>query len=304
MYYIYRTWQQLGGHSTEESTETEAAIVSTLLDFQRAQCFFTLATGIASFTTIHYGNVDLWSIQAVVMTYGMIQTAAVSGILPVTLSLLQLQLLGQMSWYILSWSFVTVLLNSVLVYLTYSTKAAFDNMDEASPMTILWCSSIHPGKWCYDQSSVQHQSLWQGVRMGIAIACDVTFLAITLYETYYNFNLFSAVQWLWETIDIGSVFRRTDSEQSVPEHNTPSPPRQKPSRRDREVPEDITWVGWGLRWVSGFFLSLGVIAYGILLANPALDRQISVHEWGFAQVVALTIWIPSIIEYIWMICGK
>lgn len=85
--------------SLNEEKAYSEALTTAVADFQKAQCFFMLATNIAGLVTQTRGGLQPQSFQSVYNTYISIRIIAVGGSLPVTFTLLTLH---KRSWYLLT----------------------------------------------------------------------------------------------------------------------------------------------------------------------------------------------------------
>lgn len=83
-------------------------LAAALTDFQKAQCFFMLATNIAAQVVVLKGGLKPTSLQQIYNTYAFIRVVAISGFLPITFTLFTLHLLEMISWYLLLLSFCSV----------------------------------------------------------------------------------------------------------------------------------------------------------------------------------------------------
>lgn len=84
------------------------SLTAALTDFQKAQCFFMMATNIAALVNKHRGGLDPKSLQQLYNNYILIRSISISGYLPVTLTLLGLHIVAMVSWYLLILSILTV----------------------------------------------------------------------------------------------------------------------------------------------------------------------------------------------------
>ncbi|KAM0797758.1 hypothetical protein BDR22DRAFT_432152 [Usnea florida] len=84
------------------------ALGKAIEDFQKAQCFFMLATNIASLIAEKSGGLDPMSLQQLYNTYVLIKVVAIGGYLPITFTLLNLHMIKKLSWYLLTLSTVTI----------------------------------------------------------------------------------------------------------------------------------------------------------------------------------------------------
>lgn len=85
-----------------------SAIIPAIVEFQKAQCYFMLATNIASLIVQNKGGLAPQSFQQLYNTYIFIKVIAIGGYLPVTFSLLMLRMLDKVGWYVLVLSVASV----------------------------------------------------------------------------------------------------------------------------------------------------------------------------------------------------
>ena len=94
------------------------SLTAAVTEFQKAQCFFMMAINIAALVNKYQGGLDPTSLQDLYNNYILIRTISMSGYLPVTFTLLGLQVVAMVSWYLLVLSTLTVVFSIVtLVYL-------------------------------------------------------------------------------------------------------------------------------------------------------------------------------------------
>lgn len=74
-----------------------AAIVPAVKESQRSQCWFMLATNLASLFLAHSGGFDATSFQSLYNTYVFIKVIAIGGYLPVTFGLFTLRMVNEVS---------------------------------------------------------------------------------------------------------------------------------------------------------------------------------------------------------------
>ena len=84
------------------------SIMSALIEFQKAQCFFMLAINIAAQINRGTGGFQPSSLQQLYNNYILIQAISISGFLPITLTLFTLHTVDMVSWYVTVLSVLTV----------------------------------------------------------------------------------------------------------------------------------------------------------------------------------------------------
>ncbi|KAI4112746.1 MAG: hypothetical protein LQ345_006145 [Seirophora villosa] len=124
-----------------------------LTDFHKAQCFFVLATNIAALVVTRRGGLDPQSLQQIYNTWIFLKVIAINSFFLVTFTMLNLYLVGMLSWY-------TTLMSSLV---TVSSVVTYTTMGEFSPSQFEMkylasiaasggpseCDSKQPGVYCY-----------------------------------------------------------------------------------------------------------------------------------------------------------
>ena len=92
-----------------------ARLTAAMTDFQKAQCFFTLAVNIAALANKFNGGLSPVSLQQLFDNYSLLASVAISGCLPITTTLLALHMVDMISGYLLALSGCTVALSIATV---------------------------------------------------------------------------------------------------------------------------------------------------------------------------------------------
>ena len=137
------------------------ALVSALVDFQKAQCFFIMAVVIAAQIVISKGLFQANSLQQLWNNYALISSISISGMLPVILILLGLYSVGIKSWYLFTLSTCTVFLSAATLY----TARHFNPKLSLQPASSghADCGGKSPATFCLSPGSVDTTSTrWMG----------------------------------------------------------------------------------------------------------------------------------------------
>ena len=94
--------------SSQNNPQYSKALTSALVDFQKAQCWFMLATNIAGLVVLKSGGLDPDSLQRLYNTNVLIKVIAIGGFLPITFSLFNLHMVQKLSWYPITLSIATI----------------------------------------------------------------------------------------------------------------------------------------------------------------------------------------------------
>ncbi|KAK4540991.1 hypothetical protein LTR36_008360 [Oleoguttula mirabilis] len=129
-----------------------AALVSALVEFQKAQVFFMLAVQIAALIALHNPSyVQATSWQQLWNNLGILYNLAFGGCLPVLFSLFILRLAGKRSVYTLAVSFCCVAISAATWFLTWSAEPNPNTTISYTGPNLPACGGMTaPIKYCYD----------------------------------------------------------------------------------------------------------------------------------------------------------
>ena len=177
----------------ERRREHPEALTSALVEFQKAQCFFMLATNIAGIKVQDEGGLDPTSLQQLYNTYIFIKSIAIGGYLPITFTLFTLHMLDKLSWYLLVLSASSI----GVAIATLTMKGTFNpNLEDLKSISELYNSTTGPTSCgshtitaqCYsaipyDYSAFNEINTGDGAD-AILIFCLVTFAILILYHFF------------------------------------------------------------------------------------------------------------------------
>ncbi|KAI4247880.1 MAG: hypothetical protein L6R42_009494 [Xanthoria sp. 1 TBL-2021] len=218
-------------------------LISSLFEFQKAQCFFMIAVQVAAIIIAKRGGFDAKTLQQLSNSYSAITLVAICGYLPVVLTLLNLHGAGQDSWYIIALSTITV----VIAGITAFTTKRFVVLDKfRSSRTLLPATQElrYPRR-------VNTASLKQRTTTGFS-----TLSRLSVVPTYYS-NL------------------------------------------DMKTKHIINNIIYGCVWILFLFF----YCRAIYLLSNWINHQSGVigpSTWSFGQIVGITVWVPSLIQYLYL----
>lgn len=266
-----------------------SAIVPAVVEFQKAQCYFMLATNIASLTIQANGGLAPESLQQLYNTYIFLKVIAIGGYLPITFGLLTLRMLNKLGWYLLGLSMASV---GVAIGDLYSEQIfnpspedlthLRDQSVQGGPTS---CGGNNPVAWCYNRIGVNNYG-FRATNSGdgaddILAVCLVT-LALLLIEHFWN----------------------------------------SPDPTNRKIRDSIfgsclqgskagRYSRWNsvTRWLWKYIVPVLFIIFVLLFfycfacfiddLNWFRENQIYDSSWGFGQIVAILVWAPPLCEYVW-----
>lgn len=292
------------------SPDQIAALVSALVEFQRAQIFFMLAVQIAALIALHnptYMEATSW--QQLWNNVGILYDLAFGGCLPVVFGLFILRLASEKSFYTLGVSVCCLTLSAVTWFLT-----AFKRPDPNKSITydgpdLPACGGmLAPTKYCYDTD-------WW------AFNSDASVKAVPMLA-------FCFVVQLWLILDQIDLFRIPASSGSPVKGNCFQWWRAKILQYsfwktyERAVTERFHWLSsikldTGERVLKAInsvlllatelaFVGLNAVLisdYAHILASNDYSQTLNLTDWSLGQVISVTIWVPVLLEYIWVAAG-
>ena len=271
-----------------------SAIVPAAVEFQKAQCYFMLATNIASLVVQNHGGLDPDSFQQLYNTYIFIKVIAIGGYLPITFGLLVLRMIDKVGWYVLGLSASSI---GVAIANLYNEKIFNPSPDDLTALQTKSvqngpsvCGDNNPIAWCFKPMGVNNygfkaQNSGDGAN-DILSFCLVT-LALLIIEHFWN----SSDKTNREVRDLifKSCVRRTEVNE------------------ESRTTKIVRWL-WKYVVPVLFSLFLLIHIYCFVVFAEDLnwfnDNNIYDDAWGFGQIVAILVWAPPIFEYFWQMFRK
>jgi len=244
------------------------SLVTGMVEFQKAQCYFAFVVQIAGLIYAHSGDLSL---DADVILLAMASTI---GLTPVVFNMQNIMRFGRPSWYILSMTILSWVLSTALLSWT----------------TIL-LKSTRPN---YNENVIYPSCAWSnGFKLSstLSICNNQPYSAID--SPIYLALLWGAwavsACWLPEII---RHFIRGTSEYSKNISTAPQRLGSKKSFQNRKPSFSIFvfTASWSFAFGSQYFIFYQYFSHSAF----------SSENWGFGQVIAVTIWIPCLIEYLYL----
>ncbi|EMC97936.1 hypothetical protein BAUCODRAFT_146537 [Baudoinia panamericana UAMH 10762] len=323
LFHLYQTWAGMcgapnccpqptalpklyGSEHVPRTSHHSAALVSALVEFQKAQVFFMLAVQCAALIAIHNpAYVQSTSWQQLLNNLGILYDLAFGGCLPVLFALFIMRLAGKRSVYTLAFTCCCVALSATTWFLTFYIQLDSD-ADIINPgRTLPACGggNVTPIKYCYSADWFYRNA-------------DATTKAIPALA-------FCFVVQICLILDQLLVFK-------VP---TPEEPGRKGNCFDWLRHQILRWRMWESyersakkypRWTAAFRLDTGNHLLGLMQGTVLLGTEcafvalniilildyahillpnsfqtLDLKAWTLGQVISVTIWIPVLLEYVW-----
>ena len=266
-----------------------SAIVPAVVEFQKAQCYFMLATNIASLVVQNIGGLAPESLQQLYNTYIFIKVIAIGGYLPITFGLLTLRMLSKVGWYLLILSMASVGVAIGDLYTERNFSPSSEDLSSLQSQSVqsgpTSCGGNNPIAWCYNRIGVNYYGFRETNASdgadNILTICLVT-LALLIIEHF------------WNSPD------RTN--RSIRDCLFRFCIRGSKADRFRRLNIVTHWL-W--RYVVPALFTIMVLIYLYCFAIFANDlnwfRENKIYDpsWGFGQIVAIMVWVSPLCEYIW-----
>lgn len=256
------------------------ALTTALVKFQKAQCFFMLATNIAGLVVQKKGGLQPQSLQQVYNTNSFIKVIAIGGFLPITFTLFTLHMIHKLSWYllILSIAIIGVAIASLVTHKPSSSDLdhIIDIASKGGPAT---CASKNLAALCYDNGhlgSVSSLDSNDGENATFIFCLVTTVILIVDHfcrstdPTQQRLN-----NWILKKLHIAS---------------------KKPP-----FPYAKGVLGFGTAVFHPIFFCIYVYCFCVFASNLSSFQQIGIYDstWGFGQIVAILVWAPTLCDYVW-----
>lgn len=281
------------------------AIKSSTVEFHKAQCFFMLAIDIATQVVVREGSLNDGSatLQGLFNNYTLIGTISISGLLPITFTLLSLHSVNMRSWYLLSLSTTTVVLSALTLLTTGEFQPSSEDMLSLRPSTnatFTKCGSKDPSTFCLEPEALDATIVTVGHVGGnsLVLSLVVIVLIILNYCRVQDMQSYKYLKtwWLVMFSYVLQGFKRAHGVIRV--HKSESSSTTSMGLTEIEVASTYTanflyLVIWS--WYIVFFVlfkeQLALPGYG---ASPVIIAR----TWSFGQIIAITVWAMPLFEFV------
>ncbi len=289
--------RQPGSRNAKQDSQTSSAqskkdslrfLTDALEGFQKAQCWFMLATNIASIVVLKNGGLDPSSLQELYNTYVFIKVVAIGGYLPITFTLLNLHMINKISWYPIGLSTATVAL--AITTLSLSHKSFTPTVEDFGSITSAAsqggpnsCASQNLAAYCYSRRKEGKYFGFNASSSGSGANNILAFCLVTL-----------------AIIIIDHFCRSKDRQQTNLNrlilkklHIDPSKPL---------FPHAGTVLRVGTPVFYFVFFGLYVYCFYLFIEDLIWFGEKNVYHptWGFGQVIAVLVWMPTLFDYAWV----
>ena len=265
-------------------------IVTALVDFHKAQCYFASTLQIAALIMYHTGQVAVlvFTQSQSFLDFGFdlrdsgaLIVLACTAILPIAVTLLCIVPYGRQSWYLITLSLVTIILGTATLVawarLTGQVESIRADLEQGAGLDSgsLKCAggnlkvetivALCGPSFNYKRPLIQPLDLkWIWVVWAVSVMTSLFCLAKKLAEDFHFASPLGPVS--------THIYRNITSRRML--------------------------VGIGLvSWLACFGAQL------VILTEYFQMKNIS-YEWSLGQIIAVTVWVPSLVEFAYIEYGK
>ena len=273
--------------SAQTNRQYPEALTSALVGFHKAQCWFMLATNAAGLIVEASGGLEPDSLQQLYNTYVFIKVIAIGGYLPITFTLLNLHMIKQLSWYPITLSIATIAVAITTLKLGDSAfTPTVEDFDSITSTTTqggpLSCGLQNLAPLCFsprkDDNHIGFNASSSGSSANDILAlCLVTLVLIVLDH----------------------FCRSDDPKQRTINRHILTKLGIAPSKPLFAHAGTVLRVGTA----AFHFVFFWLYVYCFYIFGLDLDwfasNNIYDPSWGFGQIVAIAVWLPTLFDYLW-----
>ena len=247
-------------------------LLSALVEFHKAQCFFAIAVEVAAQVLAPAGSLDVSNFGQLYTNYEFIRITSVVGSLPITFTLFLIRRAGIKSWYLFTLSTCAVALSAAtyfgidaLEFKLYMDPQGLGLPSTTSP-SVHSCGGINPSVWC--DTGISSSGKFSNINIGSGSVLTSISVLFMIFIDLCGFDEIPLVQ------RVCSRFSGS-----------------KGNRRFKAITMIVVffvWLNYSIWLASTYTYLLSFERVG------AIDKS----TWGFGQIVAVTIWVPCVFEYL------
>ncbi|KAI4178440.1 MAG: hypothetical protein L6R41_008392, partial [Letrouitia leprolyta] len=155
-------------------------LVSALIEFQKAQCFFMIAVQAAAIIILREGGFQAKTLQQLSNSYSAVTLISICGFLPVVFTLVNLHGAGKSSWYLITLSVITVVISGVTAFTSRHFNPSPNDLSFLQHNTGGWasCGNKDPTTFCLSPRAIDPFSYAGGVEHTFIYCIIVLFFVI------------------------------------------------------------------------------------------------------------------------------
>ena len=298
----FEVWSQIKRLPEEQGKIHINRMVTALVEFHKAQCYFSSVIQITALALFRESTVAMRGSDSGssadqfndLFDTSILIVLATSGLIPVSLILACIMRYGRHSWYLLTLSLITTVLATATLIASYYYTHAYGKPYEQYQNDLFdpfdTTNAYDGGVSC---------NLDGPLEKTIFSLCGNSRLANNFLPTGLIDNGWTWIVWanciIWLFLGLGikcynlKVFAR--HRQNLTQFGTKISFIKCIIRISRTY---TTWIT-----VSVIPWSL-CIAGQVYLFSAFLEHSVISYEWSFGQIIAVTVWLPSLVEYVYI----
>lgn len=285
------------------------AIKSATVEFQKAQCVFILAIEIAAQIVVKQGSLNegTTTLKELFINYNFIGSISISGLLPITFTLLSLHTVGMHSWYLLILSTLTVAMSAITLFSIGDFNVSPPDLERITTATtriFSLCGSRDPTTYCLDladgSARLTSMDLGHGAVGGNSLFFSVVILGLLILD---SFGLQDSPRYkrfmTWNLHNIQLALRMKEDNHGRSILPAPTPTDIEFSHKVLNIFKEclyaMIWTWYVVLFVY-FLKSLNHPGNGVTVTP--------IKEWTFGQIVAITVWAVPLFEFAKLLSRK
>ena len=275
------------------------AIKSATVEFHKAQCFFMLSIEVAAQIVVKSGSLNegATTLQGLFNNYSLIGIISISGLLPITFTLLTLHSMEMSSWYLLSLSACTVAMSTATLTGIGDFNVTPMDMAKIKSFTSAKypkCGTRDPSTFCLQLPdgpvTLTSMDLGQGAVGGSSLVFSLFILLLVLLDSVH--------------------LRRIRNYKHLAEASLSNVERTLERRVKKPNYRFLRWIikhRHSFLYYSEESLYAAIWTFYIVLfvyflkslTYPGNGARITpVQVWTFGQIVAITVWAVPLFEFL------
>ena len=267
------------------------SLVAALVDFHKSQCYFSSTLSLT--TIILVRSIEGKGRKKDSLDLGTFLIIATGGLIPIQLTLTCITRYGRQSWYLIILSLITTVLASATLVLFYSS-IDFLIAPVRGPIAPPWQCTIHVSIPDYLSPICGSSSLHESYFSGTAVT---NYWVWIVWVNSVAWLLFCIGKKAWASQRLRSYTGRWGlsfgSCSTIIRTKCRLPWLIFGSRHSYHIRTGLFAGIWSLTFASQFYLF--TVYFHHALISP---------RWTLGQVIAVTVWVPAIVEYVYIECSK
>lgn len=253
------------------------AIITALVDFHKCQCYFSSTIqiiGLMLFHVIQFHTAQAWHGKALppdIFDLSVLTVLALSGLVPISLTLVCLTRYGHQTWHLIILSLITMALSTGTLSCPFIYIRRFGdpvtnqylgpNLEDLYPL----CGSSKLRKNDIGTTTFAKPWIW-----AIWLNCVTWTISCLVRKTIEGSRHVSLLKSLKDSSSIGGYLDSIGKSPAWP------------------LLSMLTWT----------------ICFGFQfnLFNAYFQHTVILQDWSFGQIIAVAVWIPAVLEYFYIVC--